>query len=334
MSSNLKFYSEDGNWYKGNLHTHTNVFDGLKPAKEVVKIYKDNNYNFLCITDHNIFSAYPEFNDDNFVMLNGVELTAGMQIDFDDFQKKMADFSKNGEVSQEEIIGVISNTYISKDFVMNRVPHLLAIAKNKDMDWVGFDSSNYNDIQVMIDLAKEHNCLAILAHPSWSKLGSNDILDLKGLDALEVYNHVCEAYFGGGIGEYHLDEMAHSGIKIKGVATDDMHNPDYACGAYIMVKSKELKYEAIVDAIEKGKYYSTTGPEIKDISIDGKNVTVKCSNAKSVRFVTDTILGRTYTDENNKMNECAHTLFGREKYVRIEVIDKDNNKAWSNPIYL
>jgi len=42
-----------GNWYKGNLHTHTTNSDGELSPDEVCRAYKKAGYDFLCITDHN-----------------------------------------------------------------------------------------------------------------------------------------------------------------------------------------------------------------------------------------------------------------------------------------
>ena len=42
------------NWYKGNMHTHTFWSDGDDFPENVAKWYKDNGYNFLVFTDHNI----------------------------------------------------------------------------------------------------------------------------------------------------------------------------------------------------------------------------------------------------------------------------------------
>ena len=44
----------NNNWYKGNLHTHTLWSDGEDLPRDVINWYKDNNYNFLALTDHNI----------------------------------------------------------------------------------------------------------------------------------------------------------------------------------------------------------------------------------------------------------------------------------------
>ena len=41
-------------WYKGNLHTHTLWSDGDDYPENIVSWYKDQGYNFLALSDHNV----------------------------------------------------------------------------------------------------------------------------------------------------------------------------------------------------------------------------------------------------------------------------------------
>ena len=78
MGAEMKFtnFIEDGIWLKGNLHTHTTNSDGELPPERVVRAYRERGYQFLCLSDHNIFTAYPQFNEkDKFVMIPGFELS-------------------------------------------------------------------------------------------------------------------------------------------------------------------------------------------------------------------------------------------------------------------
>ena len=43
-------------WFKGNLHTHTFWSDGNDFPEMVVEWYRDNDYNFLALSDHNTLS--------------------------------------------------------------------------------------------------------------------------------------------------------------------------------------------------------------------------------------------------------------------------------------
>ena len=42
-------------WYKGNLHTHTVWSDGKAFPEEAVAWYRSRGYNFLGLSDHNLF---------------------------------------------------------------------------------------------------------------------------------------------------------------------------------------------------------------------------------------------------------------------------------------
>ena len=59
-------------WYKGNLHTHTSGVgsDGPASPENVVRWYTDHGYDFLAITDHNVFSPVES---DDLVMVRGVD---------------------------------------------------------------------------------------------------------------------------------------------------------------------------------------------------------------------------------------------------------------------
>ena len=39
-------FKNNGNWYKGNLHSHTTVSDGKMTPEQSVEVYKEHGYNF------------------------------------------------------------------------------------------------------------------------------------------------------------------------------------------------------------------------------------------------------------------------------------------------
>ena len=70
-------FTETGNWYKGNIHCHTTNSDGCLTPEEVVKLYKENGYSFLAISDHDLYSDYrKELNSQDFIVLPALEATA------------------------------------------------------------------------------------------------------------------------------------------------------------------------------------------------------------------------------------------------------------------
>lgn len=65
-------------WYKGNLHTHTCWSDGRQFPEWVAAWYKEHDYNFLALTDHNILIEPPVSNirvghDSEWFVLDGDE---------------------------------------------------------------------------------------------------------------------------------------------------------------------------------------------------------------------------------------------------------------------
>jgi predicted metal-dependent phosphoesterase TrpH len=70
-------FSTPGNWYRGNLHTHTTNSDGrLKPV-DAVTWYRTHGYDFMVITDHDLLTDVSGMSDEHFLVLPGVEIHAG-----------------------------------------------------------------------------------------------------------------------------------------------------------------------------------------------------------------------------------------------------------------
>src|SRR6187431_384148 len=67
-------------WFKGNLHTHTVNSDGDSTPDDVVRWYRERDYQFLVLTDHNYLTSVDGLNavhgaDDKFVVVKGEEIT-------------------------------------------------------------------------------------------------------------------------------------------------------------------------------------------------------------------------------------------------------------------
>jgi len=50
-------YTYPHNWLKGNFHTHTTRSDGDTSPAATISAYRDDNYDFLSITDHDLLSS-------------------------------------------------------------------------------------------------------------------------------------------------------------------------------------------------------------------------------------------------------------------------------------
>jgi len=67
-----------GQWLRGNLHTHTTRSDGSNSPQRVLDKYAKHGYDFLAVTDHDIYTAakdYKQWNTRGMVMIPGNEIT-------------------------------------------------------------------------------------------------------------------------------------------------------------------------------------------------------------------------------------------------------------------
>ena len=60
-------------YFRTNLHTHTNISDGAPTPEEMKQFYKARGYQVLSLTDHNLLVDHSALNDEDFLMLTGVE---------------------------------------------------------------------------------------------------------------------------------------------------------------------------------------------------------------------------------------------------------------------
>jgi len=176
----------------------------------------------------------------------------------------------------------------------------------------------------------------ILAHPNWSILDINNVSILKEMDALEVYNTGCEMEICKGYSEYFWDAALERGIRIYAVATDDAHEKleDY-CKAFVMVKAKDKSEASIIKALKTGDFYASNGPLFEEIALESGAITVKSkAPCREIRFIGKGQTGSQVAAKDNKgITEAVYKPAGKIPYCRIELIDLEGRKAWSNPIW-
>lgn len=284
----------EGSWYKGNLHCHSTESDGSKPPHEVREWYKSRGYHFLSLTDHRKITELE--NDDEFLCIPGVEL--------------------NTRDVREGRIGLY---------------HVVGIGVSPDCDCQVND-----DPQALIDAICGAGGLAFIAHPKWSgNVVDDEFLRLRGYVGIEVFNYGCHVDNNTGLGDIHWDMLILHGKRPLGFATDDSHSLETdGAGGWLMVKAEALTADAILSAIRHGHFYASSGPEIYDVTLENGVVSVECSKAAAIHFMTGGPRGRTIWAQGGKLLEGgSYRLSGGEKFVRIEVVDSEHRIAWTNPIY-
>ena len=191
--------------------------------------------------------------------------------------------------------------------------------------------------QEMIDDIKSKGAKVFYAHPYWTGHTYVEMTEVSGYLGLEVHNQVCQDADSGS-GRVHWDQMLNKGHVLTGLASDDLHKSEEIGKAWTMIKASELDDNSILDALEQGCFYASTGPEIKNyqMSPDGI-IKVECSPAEKIVFRTSGAgNGTVFRSENSEGLTSAQWDLSSKKprWVRCEVTDKDGNTAWTNPLFL
>ncbi len=209
---------------------------------------------------------------------------------------------------------------------------------------------------------------AHINHPNfmWA-IKVEDMLQLKGERFFEVYNghpHVHNYGDSTTIGMEELwDKLLIHYIRegrelVYGLATDDAHNfIEYNAASsnpgrgWIMVRAAELKPAALIEAMEKGDFYATTGVELSKLSFSNRKLELAIDEEAGVAYVIQFWGARKV--KGNKvpqavlLKEVRGTQAGfkmRKKhlYIRAKIVSSkpkenpyaegDMETAWTQPV--
>lgn len=225
---------------KGGLHCHTTRSDGDGTPEEVIKLHKENGYDFLALTDHRFYN-YKNFAED-------VEMTIIPGMEFDNTFVRGNGFR------------TFHTVFIGPDDETN--------GYKQDEKLPSGDAVNQEGFQKYLDEAHEKNNLTIYCHPQWSSTPTRYFDKLKGNFAFEIWNSGCaiENDMDTDNGAY-WDDLLGIGVKLFAVATDDGHAMYQHCKGWVMVNA-ENNVKDILSALEKGAFYSSCGPVIKDFYVE------------------------------------------------------------------
>jgi hypothetical protein len=193
--------------------------------------------------------------------------------------------------------------------------HLNLIAKRPDIVWQPYPSANtkpeaaeylakatpaamdntyyVDNVNAIIAEANRQGYLVFYNHPGWSLQNYTDYAPLKGLWGMELCNYSSVyAGFDDVDNSVVYRDMLNQGNRLVPLGTDDCHSVNDACGAWIMVGAEKLAYGSVIQALENGDLYASTGPEIYGLTIEGDILTVRCSDARQVRLEASTRFAR------------------------------------------
>lgn len=322
---NFTAFNKKGNWYKGNLHSHTVNSDGRLTAQASAEIFKAHGYNFLAFTEHDLFTDYrKELNTKDFIILPGIEVSAYL---YDENNFRIKAHHLNGILGPSDFQKKADGLFSHKQYVEPLIGRV---------SWNGAEVS-----QEITDNLRSHGCIVMYNHPIWSRVSPEEYINTKGLWALEVFNYDTQNECAQGFDTHDWDIMLDKNIPIFGAATDDSHHVtefDDACGGYIMVQADSLTHDTILHAMLGGNFYSSSGPVIHNWGVMDDTMWVDCSECGRVNFIAGGAVGTGRTVfpalPGGKVIHAEYKIKGGEKYMRIECVDFSGKTAWTNPFFL
>jgi len=297
-------------WYKGNTHTHTINQGGDSTPDEVVRWYREHGYQFLVLTDHNLLTRVDGLNsifalDDQFLVVQGEEVTSRsgdkpVHINGLDVQRVVK--AHEGGTVVETLQGNIDGIRAVSGIPHINHPNFGWGLTTKDLE----QARNYRLFEI-------HN-----GHPTVNNLGGGGVPGLE-----EVW-----------------DRLLSSGKVVYGMATDDAHvfkqpgNPSVSGPGrgWVSVRAPRLDPRSLMDALERGDFYASTGVVLEDVRATAKDLTVRVK-VEGVTKHRIQFIGRNGAVLREAIEPAATYEFtGGEGYVRAKVIDSNGRMAWVQPV--
>jgi hypothetical protein len=194
---------------------------------------------------------------------------------------------------------------------------------------MGFDAA--------LRAARDQGALLILAHPQWTG-NSFDDASRWPFDGVEVYNHVCRWLNGKGEGGAYWNAMLHRRPETLGFAVDDAHlRPEHPGwnGGWIVVNAAERTPERILDAIRRGDFYASCGPEFRAIRYAGGCVEIETSPVQFIRLVGPASWGqRLGSFDDRRLTGARFAVPAEWEYAYLEIEDDRGRRAWTNTLFV
>lgn len=212
--------------------------------------------------------------------------------------------------------------------------HILAIGVPED-----FKDTEPATGQEAVDCAVAAGAVVFCAHPYWCGLHPEDVMQLENIAGIEVFNSTCR-YLGKELNMYVWDACLDAGKEYTAIAVDDMHDRRNYGGAWTMVCARSNSAEDIVDALKKGDFYATQGPEFTKLVVNDGVLEAEFTACQYAVIVGRKSTGTpVWVHEYIKKGEPEETTEIKidlrecpEGLLRIQLRDSQGRYCWSNPV--
>ena len=312
-------------WWKGNIHTHSLWSDGDDFPEMIADWYQSHGYNFLALSDHNVFSEGMRW-----MKASAIEGRGGKEClqkyrlrfgadwvetsgdpDSADYAIRLKPLDEFRHLVEEHDRFIMVHGEEISDSAEGGPIHMNATNLSELIEPQGgatVRDTIRNNLRAVLEQAKRtgRDVIAHLNHPNFGyAVTAEDIAAVIEEKFFEVYN--------GHPAVGHLGDENHPSIErmwdiantlrigelnsapIYGVATDDSHNyhgkpgGSYTGRGWIMVRSKYLTPEHLIRAMNAGDFYASSGVTLSQVYFDAKS--------KTLEIEVEPVANETYTIE-------------------------------------
>jgi hypothetical protein len=302
-SANAQADEPAARWWKGNLHTHSLWSDGDDFPEMIASWYRERDYNFLALSDHNVLSEGIRW-----MPLKQIVNRAGEKA-LDKYRAKFGDawVETKGEMGSDDAAVRLKPLDEFRCLLEQSGKFILIqgeeISDKADGKPVHMNATNLHELinplgGATVREAMENNLRSVLEqerrlqreilphlnHPNFHyAITAEDLASVVSERFFEVYN--------GHPGVNHLGDDKHPGIErmwdlanalrilsyntepLFGIGTDDSHHYHDKGGSrpgrgWVMVRSRYLTPEHLIRAMKAGDFYASSGVTLRDVKFD------------------------------------------------------------------
>lgn len=330
-------------WWKGNLHTHSLWSDGDQFPEMIADWYRQQGYEFLALTDHNVLSEGTRWMSVKKIVARSDEGVVDRYRDrFGEHWVESRTSPENGE-AEIRLKPLDEFRHLIEErgrFIMIPAEEISDRSEGKP---VHINATNLaeviapaggatvreamqNNLRLILEHEKAHGrqVLPHINHPNFGyAMTAEDIAAVVSERFFEVYN--------GHPGINHLGDKDHPSIEtmwdqinaircgaakvppIMGIATDDSHEYHGKPGSrpgrgWVMVRSRFLTPEHLIKAMKRGDFYASSGVTLQDVQFDSerRELSVQVQPQQGATYQIEFIATLKHAGEGGDEGETHH----------------------------
>ncbi|MFT4946147.1 MAG: hypothetical protein ACI8TL_000379 [Natronomonas sp.] len=369
--------ADDREWYRGQLHVHTNVHD----KSEMVQWYREHGYEFVVVTDINyatpvegLKSVYDE--DERFLVVPGINTSTRHENTILDV---MGYGGSPAEIQFDSVVSPVDDAFLESTGEQPGDDRAVSVPSEPANQTYSLQS----------EWIAEADGIPAIAHPNltWAA-GVDELLSvdpelLWHFEMITTEPGMNDAGGGGYPSTTEMwDRVLATGRVLYAIASDDSHHidrvgpetrpvngdiktypPALPDRTSVFVYARDLSVESVIDAVERGDFYSvrhelTLPIAFEDVTVtedefeltlprESKDIGWSSRQHNPTRYRTK-FIGRETGDEEQEddgsgdaatvleIDESytpSYSFTGTEQYVRARVEGSDGAVAWTQPVF-